>query len=57
MEEVYQPTKWQRNVERPERYEFEGDVAPEKVRTLFYGKRIPDEYIKKGMSNPILYCD
>ncbi len=55
VEEVYEPLVWQRNKERPERYEFEGNVAQENVQLIFKGKRIPDKYCAKGMSNPVLY--
>lgn len=37
------------------RYGFEGDVASPEVRNLYVGKRIPDEYRKRGAANPIKY--
>ena len=57
VEEVYCPTKWERNQERPDRYEFVGGIAPAEIQEIFKGKRIPDKYIQRGMSNPVLYSE
>lgn len=57
VEEVYCPTKWERNQERPDRYEFVGEIAPAEIQEIFKGKRIPDKYIQRGMSNPVLYSE
>lgn len=37
------------------RYGFEGKDAPEDIRKLYIGKRVPDEYRKPGAANPIKY--
>ncbi len=37
------------------RYGFEGEKAPEDIQNKFLGKMVPDEYRKKGASNPIKY--
>ena len=41
---------------RPGRYGFVAEEADERVRALYVGKRVPDEYRKRGSSNPIRYC-
>ncbi len=40
----------------PGRWGFEGHEAPEAVKALYVGKRIPEEYRKPGASNPIKYA-
>lgn len=37
------------------RFGFEGEEAPENIKTLYVGKRVPDEYRKPGAANPIKY--
>ena len=37
------------------RFGFYGAEAPREIQELYVGKRIPDEYRKKGASNPIKY--
>ncbi len=39
----------------PGRYGFIGVEAPTEIKSLYVGKRVPDEYRKKGASNPIKY--
>jgi hypothetical protein len=39
----------------PGRFGFTGYEAPDDVRRLYVGKRIPDEYRKQGAANPIRY--
>ena len=39
----------------PGRYGFIGTEAPDRIRKMYVGKRIPDKYRKKGASNPIKY--
>lgn len=39
----------------PGRYGFIGEAAPEDIRRLYVGRRIPDEYRKPGAANPIKY--
>jgi uncharacterized protein len=61
--EAFTPRRWmaatsvnfpgRENVFR--RYGFEGDVAPAEIRNLYVGKRVPDEYRKRGAANPIKY--
>ena len=38
------------------RFEFTGEIAPEKTRTYYIGKSVKD-YFKKGNSNPIYYIN
>lgn len=53
--EVYEVSRWYECPEISGRIEFEGAPAPEKIRTLFINKLIPDCYRQKGMSSPFLY--
>lgn len=39
----------------PGRLGFVGRDAPAAIRTLYVGKRVPDEYRKCGAANPIKY--
>jgi hypothetical protein len=39
----------------PGRFGFVGEEAPEDLRRLYLGKRVPDEYRKRGAANPIKY--
>lgn len=39
----------------PGRFGFVGREAPEKIRQLYVGKRVPDAYRKRGAANPIKY--
>jgi hypothetical protein len=39
----------------PGRSGFEGGQAPVEIRKLYVGKRVPDEYRRKGAANPIKY--
>jgi uncharacterized protein len=39
----------------PGRLGFVGRTAPEEIRQLYVGKRVPDEYRKRGAANPIKY--
>ena len=39
----------------PGRYGFIGTEVSDSIRKLYVGKRIPDEYRKKGAANPIKY--
>jgi hypothetical protein len=40
----------------PGRFGFEGVEAPEEIKKLYVGKRVPDEYRKPGAANPIKYA-
>ena len=39
----------------PGRLGFSGREAPVNIRSLYVGKRVPDEYRKRGAANPIKY--
>lgn len=39
----------------PGRFGFVGDEAPLEIRGLYVGKRVPDDYRKRGSANPIKY--
>ena len=39
----------------PGRLGFVGHEAPENISRLYVGKRVPDEYRKRGAANPIKY--
>jgi hypothetical protein len=39
----------------PDRFGFVGDEAPSEIRNLYVGKRVPDEYRKRGSANPVKY--
>ncbi|MFM9959698.1 MAG: LEM-3-like GIY-YIG domain-containing protein [Planctomycetaceae bacterium] len=40
----------------PGRHGFNGDPAPDDMQRLYVGKRVPDEYRKRGAANPIKYA-
>lgn len=39
----------------PGRFGFVGKEAPDAIKRLYLGKRVPDEYRKRGAANPIRY--
>lgn len=39
----------------PGRFGFVGEEAPEDLKRLYVGKRVPDQYRKRGAANPIKY--
>jgi hypothetical protein len=39
----------------PGRFGFVGEEAPPRIRNEYVGKRVPDEYRKRGSANPIKY--
>jgi len=41
--------------DRPGRLGFVGEDAPADIKLLYVGKRVPDEYRKRGAANPIKY--
>lgn len=41
--------------DRPGRLGFVGEDAPADIKRLYVGKRVPDEYRKRGAANPIKY--
>lgn len=41
----------------PDRWGFEGRVAPSEILLLYFGKHLPDDLRKKGASNPIRFLD
>ena len=42
--------------DRPGRFGFNGHEAPDSMRRLYVGKRVPDAYRKPGAANPIKYA-
>jgi hypothetical protein len=34
---------------------FVGREAPDDIKQLYIGKRVPDEYRKRGAANPVRY--
>ena len=55
--EVYEIKEWKKAAGTDNRYEFDGVVAPWKVRNHFLGKLLPEKYRKKGLASPLLYYD
>lgn len=39
----------------PDRFGFIGTDAPDRIRHMYVGKRLPDEFRKQGAANPIKY--
>jgi hypothetical protein len=39
----------------PGRFGFIGAEAPDAIKSLYVGRRVPDEYRKPGSANPIRY--
>lgn len=39
----------------PKRFGFDGEEAPDAMKKLYVGKRVPDEYRRPGAANPIKY--
>jgi uncharacterized protein len=67
VKEVFKPTKWMEATKQnfpdfgpvigrtEQRWGFEGEEADEGIRKQYLGKRVPDEYRKKGTANPVRY--
>jgi uncharacterized protein len=49
------PENFPGRVEMPGRLGFVGSAAPDEIASLYVDKRVPDEYRKRGASNPIKY--
>lgn len=49
------PTNFPGREESEGRFGFIGHEAPLEIKRLYVGKRVPDEYRKKGAANPIKY--
>jgi uncharacterized protein len=49
------PENFPGRVEMPGRLGFVGSAAPDEIARLYVDKRVPDEYRKRGASNPIKY--
>ncbi len=49
------PENFDGREEMPGRLGFVGREAPEEIKSLYVGKRIPDEYRKRGAANPVKY--
>ena len=45
----------QMDKEEPGRWGFDGHAAPEEIRNLYEGRRVPDELRPPGAANPIRY--
>jgi len=54
---AYSDMKWSNHEERNGRLEFIGNDAPESIKSKYIGKRIPQEYRKKGLASPCLYVN
>lgn len=54
VKEVYKIKEWY-FVEELKRYAFNGEIAESYIHKRFVGKRIPDEYMKRGMASPVLF--
>lgn len=52
---VYCVEEWHDAPNRPYRYEFTGYDAPSEIAGRFLGKRIPPQYSKPGLANPVLF--
>lgn len=60
---VFRPTRWMDATPEnfpgiesmPGRIGFEGVIAEPQIRDLYLGKKVPDEYRKRGAANPIKY--
>jgi hypothetical protein len=48
-------TKFPGHDDAPGRLGFVGEEAPANIKELYVGKRVPDEYRKRGAANPIKY--
>jgi hypothetical protein len=64
--EVFKPFEWKNTTiknfpsrihDSPDRYGFEGERAEDSIRSLYVGKRIPDDLRKRGAANPIRYIN
>jgi len=51
---VFCPSKWLK-VEDSDRMKFYGSEAPKKICDEFTGRRLPDDYVKRGAANPVMY--
>ena len=54
---MYCDMKWRHSDNRPERVLFDGKEAPEAIKNKYIGKRIPQEYRRKGLASPCLYVN
>lgn len=55
--DVFEVERWYESPDVPGRCMFDGKQAPKKIRDIFLNKRIPKQYMKKGMASPVLYHD
>jgi len=53
--ECYRVDNWKLVEDGHGRYEFEGKIAENEVRSIFFDHRIPNKYRKKGQASPVLY--
>jgi len=49
------PGRWTEGDDSDDRHGFVGEIAPEEIRKQYVGKRVPDEYRRRGAANPIKY--
>ncbi len=49
------PENFPGRADRPGRMGFVGGEAPEEIKRRYVGKRVPDEFRKRGAANPIKY--
>lgn len=55
--DVFKADLWYASPDVPDRCMFDGKQAPNEIRNLFINKRLPKNYMKKGMASPVLYHD
>ena len=61
--EAFKPKRWLQATSKnfpgresmPDRYGFTGSVAPEAIRDLYVGRRVPNAFRRPGSSNPVRY--
>ena len=54
---VFCDMQWRYHEERTDRLMFEGKEAPDSVKEKYIGKRIPQEYRRRGLASPCLYVN
>ena len=52
---VFAVHRWERTRRDPARYDFHGTELRNDVARRYVGKRIPEEFRRRGMANPVLY--
>jgi hypothetical protein len=54
---VFLDMQWRHNEDMQDRIEFDGKEASEEIKRKYIGKRIPQEYRRKGLASPCLYVN